>query len=138
MSEIKLNVGCGADINREGYIGIDAEDWGQQHVMDIEKTALPYADDSVDEILCQHVLEHICHPINVINEFWRVLKPDGKLTIIVPHMENPKAYVIDHTAYFNEHSFDTLEYQYKKSWQIIEVAKNERPDVVVILKPKKT
>jgi len=54
---------------------------------------LPWEDDFVDEIYAESVLEHIpmgdkwCHTIVVLNEWNRVLKPGGFLTIKIPDME---------------------------------------------------
>lgn len=135
-NKIRLNIGCGSKLI-DGYIGIDKLDFGQKFIVDIEKEILPFEDNTIDEILCEHTIEHLNDPMFAINEFWRVLKPDGKLTIIVPHIENSKAYVIDHKCYFNEYSFEPLEYQYKRKWKILENIKNERPDMVIVLKPVK-
>ncbi len=47
----------------------------------------PFPDDSVDEVRCSHVLEHIpagADRIHVFNETWRVLRPGGTWEIIVP------------------------------------------------------
>jgi ubiquinone/menaquinone biosynthesis C-methylase UbiE len=53
-------------------------------VLDIEKEKLPFGDNSVDEIVAMHVLEHIFRPDPVMNELHRVLKPGGKMLIEVP------------------------------------------------------
>jgi predicted SAM-dependent methyltransferase len=133
----KLNIGCGPDI-KVGFDGVDKLDFGQKYIVDIQTQVLPVEDNSVDEILCMHVLEHLNDPLFAINEFWRVLSPDGKLTIIVPHRENNKrAYVIDHTRYFDEYSFEPLESQLKRKWKIVWQKVNERPDIVLELIPIK-
>jgi hypothetical protein len=43
-----------------------------------------YADDSVDILLCSHVLEHIPDDRKAMREMCRVLKPDGFAVILVP------------------------------------------------------
>ena len=82
----RLNVGCGNQ-RRPGWTGIDiAPTEATDVVRDITR-GLPYDDSSVDEILCDNVLEHIGPNddfIFVLNEFYRVLKPGGLATIIVP------------------------------------------------------
>lgn len=42
---------------------------------------LPFADAQFPIILCTEVLEHCVEPHTVINEFWRVLAPGGKLIL---------------------------------------------------------
>ena len=132
----KLNVGCGAK-TIDGYIGIDKLDFGQDIICDIEKQALLFNSNKIDEILCEHCLEHLNDPMAAINEFWRVLAPDGKLTIIVPHRKSDRAWVIDHKTYYDENSFDTLETHHQQKWKITHKAVNDRPDVVIELKPNK-
>tara|TARA_B100000780_G_scaffold124067_1_gene87065 strand:+ start:138 stop:818 length:681 start_codon:yes stop_codon:yes gene_type:complete len=50
---------------------------------------LPFADSSVDHILCSHFLEHV-YPDEmslILEDFHRVLKPGGTFHLIVPHLE---------------------------------------------------
>lgn len=42
---------------------------------------LPLADNSVDAILCNSVLEHVQGPEKAVNEMWRVLKENGKILV---------------------------------------------------------
>lgn len=57
-SLIRLNLGCGRNI-REGWVNADRSLLpGVDVVVDLEKE-LPFADDSADEILLSHVIEHI-------------------------------------------------------------------------------
>jgi SAM-dependent methyltransferase len=46
--------------------------------------ALPYADGSLDLILCSHVLEHVPEDVQVAREFARVLAPGGQVLVQVP------------------------------------------------------
>jgi SAM-dependent methyltransferase len=51
----------------------------------VDLTAMDgYADDSVDILLCSHVLEHIPDDRKAMREICRVLKPDGFAIILVP------------------------------------------------------
>ncbi|MHA1225146.1 MAG: class I SAM-dependent methyltransferase [Candidatus Hodarchaeales archaeon] len=134
---MRLDIGCGKN-PRQGYIGIDKEDYGQEIIRDIEKECLPFSDSTIDEIFCQHVLEHLDDPMFVIDEFWRVLKPHGKAWIIVPHKDNIKAYALRHKRYFNEYTFDALETDaVKRKWKILEKNINDRPDIHIKLQPVK-
>lgn len=39
-----------------------------------------------DTVVCQQVLEHVPRPSRVLEEFWRILKPGGKVILSVPHL----------------------------------------------------
>lgn len=82
---MKLNIGCGTK-KFEGWEGIDISDHGQEHVGDILK--LPLEDDSVDEAMAIHVIEHIYRydTMKALKEWLRVLKPGGKLAIECPDL----------------------------------------------------
>jgi predicted SAM-dependent methyltransferase len=86
---MKLNLGCGA--NRiEGFVNVDIDaELKPDEVFDFRKK-FPYKDDSVDEIVMYHVIEHIerKYQDSVLTECWRVLKPNGKLTITYPEFLN--------------------------------------------------
>jgi SAM-dependent methyltransferase len=45
---------------------------------------LPFADNSVDKIICSEVLEHVENYERVLTEIYRVLKPSGILAVSVP------------------------------------------------------
>jgi len=53
-------------------------------VQQTDATCLPFADNSVDKIICSEVLEHIENYTGVLQEIKRVLKPEGILAISVP------------------------------------------------------
>jgi SAM-dependent methyltransferase len=43
--------------------------------------------ESYGFILASHLLEHIANPLKAIAEWLRVLKPDGRLVLVLPHKE---------------------------------------------------
>lgn len=96
LEKIKLNLGCGTDY-RDDCINIDlfpTEDIKIDACFDV--SSLPYDDSTVDEIIALHVIEHFDfhQSKQVLDEWYRVLKPNGKLTIETPDfLENCKAFV---------------------------------------------
>jgi len=86
-NEIKLNIGCGKHI-RDGYINIDKYHEKADLKLDA-KDLKQFKDNSVNEITSSHMLEHVSkHEVfDVLKEWYRVLKYDGKLSINVPNFE---------------------------------------------------
>ena len=59
----------------------------------IDITDIPLDGDSVDLIICSHVLEHIMDDAKAMNELRRVLKPDGTALIMCPvYRDRPTTY----------------------------------------------
>lgn len=84
---MKLNLGCETDI-REGYVNVDIKKFeGVDVVADLNKR-LPFDDNSADEILASHILEHLDSPIEVLKELYRISKPNAKINIRVPHFSH--------------------------------------------------
>jgi uncharacterized protein YbaR (Trm112 family) len=54
--------------------------------------ALPYADDSVDAVLCWAVLEHLELPDRAVQEIFRVLRPGGQALACTPFLQAFHAY----------------------------------------------
>lgn len=51
-------------------------------------TDLPFAENTYDMIICNHVLEHIPDDTAAMNEIYRVLKPGGQAILQVPYDRN--------------------------------------------------
>lgn len=104
---LMVNLGCGKDI-RIGWENIDQfPGTGVNKVIDFSYDPLPYPDNSVDEILASHVLEHIINWEALVKEYYRVIIPKGKLTIKVPYMD----YGPFHVRYFNKTSLNGFTYE---------------------------
>ena len=79
---IRLNVGSGYQ-QISGFQSVDFDEkLNPDVVAPIDK--LPFPDDSVDEIYASHVLEHVPMGSKALEEWLRVLKPGGMLTVAVP------------------------------------------------------
>ena len=46
---------------------------------------LPFPDTRFEAVLLAALLEHVSQPARVIEETWRILKPDGEVAILVPN-----------------------------------------------------
>lgn len=47
-------------------------------------TALTYPDNSFDRLIATHVLEHLLNPVAVLEEWNRVVRPGGIISIVLP------------------------------------------------------
>ncbi len=100
----KLNIGSGKD-RVVGFINLDIDTSTRPDIVrDIEK-GMPFENDSVDEIVCSHTLEHIKDLSFVLSEFYRVCKNGAQITISVPLMD---ASDMTHVRFFNSDTFRTL------------------------------
>jgi len=123
QNKIKINLGAGID-HKPGYIGVDRENWdgNVDMVCDFEHEKLPFKDNTVDEILCKHVLEHLSNPEQVIKECHRILRPGGLFHIIVPHYSHPNAKQPVHKNYwgiYTKQLFDGVYHEFE-TWSEVE------------------
>ena len=51
----------------------------------VDETELPLPDASVDRAMAVHGLEFAADPRGMLDEIWRVLKPGGRLLVVVPN-----------------------------------------------------
>jgi hypothetical protein len=89
---LRLDIGCGKT-TPEGWVGIDAIDFGQKHVHDVRQ-GIPYADNSVAEVRSSHFVEHLTgvERVAFFNELWRVMKDGATALIITPNWSHSCAY----------------------------------------------
>jgi SAM-dependent methyltransferase len=91
---VKLDLGAGKN-KKEGFLGVDILDFeGVDVVTNLGNDPWPWEDNSVDEVHCSHMLEHLVakQRIHFANELHRVLKPGCKAAIITPHFASVRAY----------------------------------------------
>ena len=106
----KLNCGAGPEsVHQDGVVRLDIIPEWADVICNLFKENIPFEDNYFDEIEASHIMEH-CQLnedfIHTMREFYRVLKPEGKLYIEVPHKDSLAAYEsIEHSRYFTENSF---------------------------------
>ena len=91
-----LDAGCGTGLitrHLHDAIGIDINAWAIERAKIHAPKAkylvasiddLPFDDKSFDLVICTHTLEHLDTPKKALDEFMRVLKPNGTLIGAVP------------------------------------------------------
>jgi hypothetical protein len=74
----------GRDKNFPELIGLPRGPEAHWNVdLDVDGLA-PIADNSLDVVIACHVVEHLANPIAALREFERVLRPQGRLVLVVP------------------------------------------------------
>lgn len=96
---IKLDLACG-QTPREGFEGVDAYAPNVKYKINLLQFPWPWQDSSVDEIHSSHFIEHI--PMEVreekdllfcfFDECYRILKPEGLMTVICPAARHNRAF----------------------------------------------
>jgi len=126
---MKLNVGCGHNII-EGWTNLD---WspadGVDIVFDLETcrdNPIPLEDDSVDEFLISHVLEHIVNVLPLMEELYRIATPDAVCYVRVPDgasdtawedQTHVRAYHPGSFQYFEQPCYHIAPYRYSGDWK---------------------
>jgi len=84
---MKINLGCGKRNFGKEWIHIDGGDYDHLDFQDITK--LNFKSNTVDLIYASHVIEYFDREeiVEVLQEWQRVLKPNGILRIAVPDFE---------------------------------------------------
>jgi predicted SAM-dependent methyltransferase len=91
----RLNFGCGNDY-RNGWTNADG----------YAVYPYPFKDNSFDEIDAFHVIEHLDNPEDAMKEFYRILKPGGRLHIKVPHYAKALDWNFRHKKHFSTSAID--------------------------------
>ena len=145
---MKLNIGCGRDY-RDGWVNTDVSPHVKSDYQnDIGYQDLPCQPEEFDEIYISGVLEQIGPNTNLLhamNECWRVLKPGGKIVIVVPNAKyaiahrdpmDVRKFTRDTFMYFIEGTQEYRDYGSVygfKPWKTIHFAENERRILTVTM-----
>ena len=118
-----LDAGCGPGIYarklkkiNDNILGLDLTDIHEKTKNEVpfclgSITSLPIKDNSIDFIYCLTVLQYIEDDAHAIDEFYRILKPKGKLFITVPTRWSPFWLIRETEIYFGV-------YPWQSSWNI--------------------
>ncbi len=125
----KLNVGCGRNILKD-WINLDCMSMsGIDIVADIDQCKdkpLPVDDNSIDEFLLSHVIEHLHNPLPLMQELHRIATPESVAIIRVPYgssddaFEDPthmRQYFHGSFGYFSQPFYWRADYGYRGDWQ---------------------
>lgn len=125
---LKLHLGCGRNVLPE-WTNVDSAPLpGVDVVFDLDacrERPLPFPDDSVDEFLASHVIEHLSHPLPFMQELHRVARPGAKAVFRVPYgssddaFEDPthvRQYFINSFGYFSQPYYWRADYGYRGDW----------------------
>ena len=149
VKNLKLDFGCGPNKN-ECYFGIDCvKHPGVDLVWNLEKIPYPLPDSCCEHAIASHIVEHI-EPhggvfLNVMNEWWRLMKLGGILEITTPY-PGSRFYYMDPThcnpcnemtwLYFDPDDKKTKGFFWKiykpKPWKIMQL-KWSRKDIISVV-----
>lgn len=108
-----LDAGCGRYLRfcREfsgvaDVVGVDLEESFETHneqwpfAVRADIGSLPFPSDSFDMVISRSVVEHLVDPLQVFREFFRVLRPGGKLIVITPNKYDYVSVIAMYTPYW--------------------------------------
>jgi SAM-dependent methyltransferase len=130
LTQKKLNIGCGRSV-LPGWINLDAAALpGVDIVYDLERcaqVALPLDDESIDEFLLSHVIEHLHNTLPLMQELHRLAKAGAKATVRLPHgasddaWEDPthvRSYFPACFDYYAQPTYWRADYGYRGDWRV--------------------
>lgn len=118
---MKIDIGCGPK-KKDGFVGIDMFNFGQEVKTDVEK-GLPFSDNSVDEIYCSHLIEHIKDWALLFNEMWRVGKDKALITLRYPSFERGYGFLPYHITFYSHKFFKQIT-SYDESTKTTQILKS--------------
>jgi ubiquinone/menaquinone biosynthesis C-methylase UbiE len=113
-----LSVGCGRKSSEPDVIRLDKSSKVEADIVwDLDELPYPFDDSRFSEIECFDVIEHLQDIPKTLEEFYRILEPNGTLKITTPHFSCANSFVDPthkwHLSYF---SFDYFCQEHKLSY----------------------
>ncbi len=129
--ELKLlHLGCGHEYI-PGWVNLDVSPQvAADIVFDLEtcgRARLPLDGDSIDGMFMCHVFEHIERTLPMMQELYRVAKPDARLIVRLPHgasdnafedLTHRRPYFPNSFVYFAQPAYSRADYNYFGDWRI--------------------
>ncbi len=114
LHPFRLDIACGSN-KTPGFFGVDIADTKDTDIVwDLEKFPWPFPDNSVDEIVCNHYIEHTKDLIAFMNELYRIMAPGATAIIRAPYYNSMRAWQDPtHTRAISEATF----LYYNKGWR---------------------
>ena len=108
-----LNLGSGISKQEttpeQEWMNIDNDTRTRPDILRNLMNGIPFNDCTFDMVLSSHFFEHFkgTDLIFLVNEVWRVLKPEGRLYILSPYYKDKTSWIdVTHEQHFNEYSFE--------------------------------
>lgn len=110
LGRVTLELGCGANKRIASAIGIDAIDYGCVDIVgDAMEILGHFPDESVDAVHSYHFFEHLPDVSAMLDEIARIVRPGGRMEVVVPHFSNPYFYSdCTHKSFFGLYTFSYL------------------------------
>jgi ubiquinone/menaquinone biosynthesis C-methylase UbiE len=104
---MKLHLGCGNE-KLKGYVNCEvSKEINPDKIVDLEKPLKVFKDNSIEEIIINHTLEHINNFIPLMEEFHRICKKGAIIKIKVLYFAYPGAFQDPtHVRFFTLKTFD--------------------------------
>lgn len=116
LHPFRLDIACGQN-KTPGFFGVDIANLPDVDlVWDLEKFPWPFPDNSVDEAVCNHYIEHTKDLIAFMNEVYRILRPGAQILIRAPYYNSMRAWQDPtHIRAISEATF----LYYNKEWRTL-------------------
>ena len=122
VKPVRIDLGAGPT-KHPGSFGVDI--WRRASVdlvCDLEQP-LPFRSDSVDTVYSSHVVEHVRNFVSLMEEVYRICKPEATVQISVPYYTSRGAFTDPtHIRFFTEYTFQAFEpptYGIKTNFRIV-------------------